>query len=93
MDKFRVVLSPRAVKDLDAFSDVLCKRIAARIKVLEDNPFPRGKLIKKIKGKKSVFFRLRIDKYRIFYTIEPDRVVILSCLTKKDAERFIQNTN
>ncbi|MDH5202489.1 MAG: type II toxin-antitoxin system RelE/ParE family toxin [Nitrospirota bacterium] len=63
------------------------------MKVLEDNPFPRGKLIKKIKGTKSAFYRLRIDKYRVFFMIEADRVIILRILSKKDAERFIQNLN
>lgn len=91
MDKFHLVLSPKAVRDLDAFSDALCARIASGMKTLEDNPFPRGKLIKKIKGTKSVFYRLRLDKYRVFYLIEKDRVVILRILSKKDTERFIQN--
>jgi mRNA interferase RelE/StbE len=93
VDKFRIILSPKAVKDLDSFSDILCERIATNMKVLENNPFPRGKGIKKIKGTKSVFYRLRIDKYRVFYTIEADRVVILRFLSKKDAERFIQTLN
>lgn len=66
---------------------------ATNMKVLEDNPFPRGKLIKKIKGTKSAFYRLRIDKYRVFFMIEADRVIILRILSKKDAERFIQNLN
>ena len=50
MDKFHIILSPKAVKDLDAFNDAICKRITSGMKVLEVNPFPRGKLIKKIKG-------------------------------------------
>lgn len=91
MDKFHIVLSPRAVKDLDSFSDTVCRKIAKAIKVLEENPFPRGKLIKKIKGKHSDYYRLRVDKYRVFYTIEGSKVVVLKILSKKDAERFIRN--
>ena len=93
MDKFQIILSPKAVKDLDAFNDVLCARIAAHMNVFENNPFPRGKLIKKIKGIKSDFYRLRIDKYRVFYIIEAGRVVILRILSKKEAKRFIQTLN
>lgn len=93
MDKFRIILSPKAVKDLDAFKDVLCARIVKNMKVLENNFFPRGKLIKKIKGTKSAFYRLRINKYRVFFIIEADKVVILRILSKKDAKRFIQSLN
>ncbi len=93
MDKFKLILSLKAVKDLDRFSDSICTRITNVMKVLEENPFPRGKLIKKIKGEKSDFYRLRADKYRVFYMVEGNEVVILRVLSKKDAERFIQNLN
>jgi len=93
VDKFYSVLSPHAVKDLDGFSDTVCTKIAGAIKVLEENPFPRGKLIKKIKGKRSDYYRLRVDKYRVFYMIEGSKVVVLKILSKKDADRFISNLN
>ncbi len=93
MDKFKLILSPKTMKDLDSFSDSICIKITNAMKVLEENPFPRGKLIKKIKGTKSDFYRLRADKYRVFYMIEGNNVVILGVLSKKDAGRFIQNLN
>ncbi|MDI6800510.1 MAG: type II toxin-antitoxin system RelE/ParE family toxin [Thermodesulfovibrionales bacterium] len=93
MDKFHIVLSPYAVKDLDGFSDIVCTRIANSMKALEENPFPRGKQVRKIKGKRSDYYRLRADKYRVFYMIEGKKIVILKILTKKDAERFINNLN
>lgn len=91
MDKFQVVLSPRAVKDLDGFSDAVCRRIVRALQSLKDNPFPRGKLIKKIKGTKLDYYRLRVDTYRVFYMIEPGRTVVLKILRKKEAERFIRS--
>jgi len=87
--EFSLILTPKAVKDLDAFSDSICIKIANSMKELRENPFPRGKLISKIKGTRSTFYRLRIDKYRVFYMIEADKVVILRVLSKKDAEKFI----
>jgi len=93
VDKFEVILSPHAVKDLDGFSDTACKKIAHALKPLAQSPFPRGKLIKKIKGKNADFYRLRVDKYRVFYVIESGRVVVLRVLSKKDAERYIRNLN
>jgi mRNA interferase RelE/StbE len=91
--KFEIVLSTKAVKDLDTFSDNICIKIANAIKGLEENPFPRGKVIRKIKGTKSDFYRLRADKYRVFYMIDKNKVVILRVLSKKDANRFISSLN
>ena len=93
MDEFSLILTPKAVKDLDASSDRICMKIADSMKELRENPFPRGKLIRKIKGSRSAFYRLRIDKYRVFYMIEADKVVILRILSKKDAEKFIRSLN
>ncbi|MFH1702242.1 MAG: type II toxin-antitoxin system RelE/ParE family toxin [Nitrospirota bacterium] len=93
MDKFKLILSPKAVKDLDTFSDNICIKITNAIKVLKGNPFPRGKVIRKMKGTKSDFYRLRADKYRVFYVIDGDKVVILRILSKKEAKRFIQSLN
>lgn len=90
MDKFRIVLSPKAAKDLDGFSDGVCAKIASSLRVLEDNPLPRGKMIKKLKGRKGVFYRLRADKHRVFYMIEGGEAIVLRILSKKDAERFIR---
>jgi mRNA interferase RelE/StbE len=91
LDEFSLILTPKAVKDLDAFSERICMKIADSIKVLKENPFPRGKFIRKIKGTRSTFYRLRIDKYRVFYMVEAEKVVILRVLSKKDAEKFIRS--
>ncbi len=93
MDKFDIILSPHAIKDMDSFSDSICFKIARSLSALKENPFPRGKLIKKIKGKKADFYRLRADKHRVFYVIESGKVVILRILSKKEADRFIGALN
>lgn len=91
MDEFRVILSPSAAKDLDRFSEGVCRKILKALQALQDNPFPRGKLIKKIKGTNSDYYRLRVDVYRVFYMIEGTSAVILRILNKKDVQRFIRN--
>ena len=88
MDKFQIVLSPGAGKDLDSFSDSVCEKIIRALQTLKDNPFPRGKLIKKIRGTNSDYYRLRVDKYRAFYMFESGRVVVLIVLSKKEAGCF-----
>jgi mRNA interferase RelE/StbE len=93
VDKFQIVLSPPAIKDLDGFSNGVCGKIVRAVEVLRDNPFPKGKAIKKIKRTNSDYYRLRVDKYRVFYMIEGNSVVVLRILNKKDVERFIRNLN
>ncbi|MCL5022234.1 MAG: type II toxin-antitoxin system RelE/ParE family toxin [Nitrospirae bacterium] len=93
VDKFGVILSPYATKDMDGFSDSVCGKIARVLEALAGNPFQRGNLIKKIKGKNADFFRLRADRYRVFYVIEAGKVVVQRVLGKKDAERYIRKVD
>jgi mRNA interferase RelE/StbE len=90
MDRFRIDLSPAASRDLDDLEMGLMKKALSDLKILEENPFPRGKLIKKIKGKKTVFYRLRIDNFRVFFEIQGMKIIILRILSKKEANRFIK---
>lgn len=93
MDKFDVILSPKAAKDMDGFSDAACSKIAHALKTLAENPFPKGKLIRKLKGKNTGYYRLRADKCRVFYIIEKGKVVVLRVLSKKDTELYIRSLN
>ena len=90
MDKLRVELSPAASRDLDDLELETVIKVLSDLKILGENPFPRGKLIKRIKGKRAAFYRLRIDKFRVFYEIQPEKVVVLRIISKKEADRFIK---
>lgn len=90
MDRFRIKLSPAASRDLDDLEIEIVTKVLSDLKILEENPFPRGKVIKKIKGKKTAFYRLRIDKFRVFFEIKHVRIVILRILSKKEADRYIK---
>jgi mRNA interferase RelE/StbE len=90
MDKFEIELSPAASRDLDDLEMGMVTKVFSDLRILEDNPFPRGKLIKKIKGKKTSFCRLRMDKFRVFFEIQHMKIVILRISTKEEADRFIK---
>jgi mRNA interferase RelE/StbE len=90
MDRFRIELSPAAARDLDDWEISLVTKIFSDLMVLEDNPFPKGKMIKKIKGKKTSFYRLRIDQFRVFFEIQQMSIIVLRILNKKEADRFIK---
>jgi mRNA-degrading endonuclease RelE of RelBE toxin-antitoxin system len=90
MDKFRIELSPAASRDLDDLELGTATKVLSDLKILEENPFPRRKLIKKIRSKRTSFYRLRVDKFRVFYEIEHTKIIILRVLSKKEADRFIK---
>jgi mRNA interferase RelE/StbE len=90
MDKFKIDLSPAASRDLDDLEIEVVTKVLSNFKILEENPFPRGKLIKKIKGKKTSFYRLRIDKFRVFYEVQHMKIVILRIISKKEADRYMK---
>ena len=90
MDKFSIELSPAASRDLDDLEMGTVTKVLSDLRTLQENPFPKGKLIKKIKGRKTTFYRLRIDKFRVFYEIQPANIVILRILSKKEADRFLK---
>jgi mRNA interferase RelE/StbE len=90
VERFTLRLAPAATRDLDKFEDAVSGTILDALPVLKENPFPRGKLIKKLRGKKETFYRLRVDKYRVYYTIEGPEVVVLRVLSKKDADKFLK---
>jgi mRNA interferase RelE/StbE len=90
MARFSIELSPAASRDLDDLEMGTVTKVFSDLRILEENPFPKGKLIKKIKGKKTTFYRLRVDKFRVFYEIQHTNIVILRILSKKEADRFIK---
>ena len=90
MDKFSIELSPAASRDLDDLEMGTVTKVLSDLRTLQENPFPKGKLIKKIKGRNTTFYRLRIDKFRVFYEIQRANIVILRILGKKEADRFIK---
>ena len=90
MDRFKIEFSPAASRDLNDLEIEVVKKVFSDLKILEENPFPRGKLIKKIKGKKTFFYRLRIDKFRVFYEIQHMKIIILRIISKKEADRYIK---
>jgi len=90
MCRFKIELSPAASRDLDDLEMGIVTKVVSDLKILKENPFPRGKLIKKIKGKKTTYYRLRVDKFRVFFEIQPMKIVILRIISKKEADRYIK---
>ena len=68
-----VELTPAARRDLAKLPTDVLRRVDAHILALAEDPYPPG--AKKLQG--SEFFRVRVGDYRILYTVERRRLVIL----------------
>ena len=72
MYNYTAILSKKAQKQLDKFSDKVAEPIIEAITALEENPRPQG--YKKLKGRNG--YRIRTGDYRIIYDIFEDILVI-----------------
>jgi len=91
---FQVLFSKKAERD---FKDLTVEEqlaVGQGIRLLETNPFPFKKKIKKIQGSREPLHRLRVDlrsqSYRIFYAVQkPNQVIVLRLVPKKEADRVL----
>jgi mRNA interferase RelE/StbE len=71
---YRIFIKPSARKELDAVgSRDDRRRLVARIQSLANDPRPPG--CRKLSGAEK--YRVRQGNYRIIYTIEDDRLIVL----------------
>ena len=72
MPKYTVVLSTKAQKQLDKFSDNIAQPIFNAISDLQNDPRPTG--YKKLKGRDG--YRIRVGNYRIIYEIIDNELIV-----------------
>jgi len=71
--KYRVLIKPSAVKELEEISEKDRHRIVYRIRGLSQNPRPRG--CEKLTAHDK--YRIRQGRFRILYQIRDDEVVVI----------------
>jgi mRNA interferase RelE/StbE len=74
MGRYHIEISPRAERDLAPLPKPILRHVDARLRALADNPRPRG--VVKLAGDRDLH-RLQLGDYRVLYTIEDDRLVVL----------------
>jgi mRNA interferase RelE/StbE len=72
--RYSIEFQPTARKALDNLPRTIQVRIGHALKALAEEPHPPGS--KKLSGKHDIW-RLRVGDYRVLYTIESGRLVIL----------------
>lgn len=73
MGKYKIFIKPTAVKELKKIPKQDLSRIIAKIRSLSSNPRPLG--CEKLSADEE--YRVRQGSYRIIYSIEDDKLVVL----------------
>ncbi|MBF0132894.1 MAG: type II toxin-antitoxin system RelE/ParE family toxin [Magnetococcales bacterium] len=71
---YRVSIPGRVQKQIDKLPRNIWLRVRPVIDQLENNPRPHG--AKKLSGFPDIW-RIRVGDYRLLYTIEDDRLIVL----------------
>ncbi len=84
--EYRVLILPRARRQIESLPLQIRKRVGKAIDSLEKNPRPEG--AKKLKGFEELY-RLRVGDYRIIYTVEDNELLVIVVNTghRKDIYR------
>ena len=72
MANYTILLSKKAQKALDKFSDQIAEPILSDITNLQENPKPNG--YKKLKGRDG--YRIRMGDYRVIYDIFETELIV-----------------
>jgi mRNA interferase RelE/StbE len=73
--KYKVDFSKAAENQLESIPKVDVKKILKRAEKLGSNPFPAG--YEHIKGSQIDIYRVRQGDYRILYTVNEERLIVL----------------
>ncbi len=73
MANYKVFIKPSAVKELKKVPKKELGKIAVKIEALSEDPYPIG--CEKLAGQNS--YRIRHGSYRIIYTIEDDKLIVI----------------
>ncbi len=86
----KVRLLKEAQKDLESLEPARRLQILTKLKVLETDPFPRGKSnIKVLRGFRPPLLRLRAGDFRVVYRLSQSAVDILAVVNRKDLDRTL----
>jgi mRNA-degrading endonuclease RelE of RelBE toxin-antitoxin system len=82
--------SRRFIKAFKGIPVLEQKRIYRALDKLKEDPFPKGKGVKHIKGPSDEFWRLRIGDYRILYRVEGNNADVEDLVHRSELERVLR---
>ena len=92
LTKYDVLLSETALRQYKRLSSDMKKRVKSNLTELKNVPYqarPKAD-IKKLKGLKRDYYRLRIGNYRALYVVEEKKVKVAKILPRSNAYDWIE---
>ena len=90
MEEFKITFTKVSQKDIDSIDARIKFKLLKAIKLLEVYPFPRGDIIKKLKGAHIPIYRLRVGDFRVVYHIDGRNIVVFFIVDRKDFEKRLR---
>jgi len=83
---YGVIVHPKAERDLGRLPGGVARRILRAALNLADDPYPRGKRIRRLSGVRPITYRLRVGDYRALYRVDDPggRAFVLRVVTRGD---------
>lgn len=91
MPDFAVVLTDRAIADLDGFALKARLQIAQDVASLARDPLPPRPAVKKLMGYRPPLYRLRAGDCRVLYRVAQRTVTVLRVIDRRDLARILEN--
>ena len=89
MPDFAVVLTDRAIADLEALSLKVRLQVSQDLASLARDPLPPQPAVKKLQGYRPPLYRLRAGDYRVLYRVAQKTVTILRVIDRRDLDRAL----
>ena len=83
MSKRQITIKPTCMRELTAFPPERSAALWEKINWLVSDPFPDGKVKKKLRGGDAIY-RLRVGDYRVFYRFGDDWVSLLGVRRRRE---------
>ncbi|MFQ6059870.1 MAG: type II toxin-antitoxin system RelE/ParE family toxin [Thermoplasmata archaeon] len=92
MTRYEVFISETARKQLRALREKVRKRIKKALLEIREDPFrsQAGANIKKLKGPKRDYYRLRLGDYRVIYTVKGTGIMVVKILHRRRAYSWLE---
>ena len=89
---FRIVVRPRAAAQIRGLrrGDAVAILDAIETHLRREPDRVSRSRIKRLRGRQTATYRLRVGDYRVFYDIAEDEVVVIAVLHKRETAEFYQ---
>ncbi len=93
MTKYKVLISQTAQRQLLKLDKNIQNKITAHLKELEISPFekrPKADIKKLHVSFDPIFFRVRVGKYRVIYSIDKNNVLVTEIISREKGYKWLE---